>query len=83
MDIVSWIVTGLIIGLLSRFFIPGKNIESIIVTIVLGIGGGLIGGYLGREMGYETESGVDFNNILMASFGAIATLIVFRLLKRI
>ena len=45
MGIISWIVMGLIVGLLARFVMPGKDPRGPIITRLLGIGGGLLGGY--------------------------------------
>ncbi len=45
-QIISYIVVGLIVGVLSRFFYPGAVDLGWIATILLGIGGGIVGGYL-------------------------------------
>ena len=43
---VWYVVVGLVIGLLARLFLPGKQSMNIFWTIILGIAGALIGGYL-------------------------------------
>ncbi len=47
MGIVTWIVLGLVAGLLAKIVMPGKDPGGIIVTILLGIAGALVGGFVG------------------------------------
>jgi uncharacterized membrane protein YeaQ/YmgE (transglycosylase-associated protein family) len=51
MNILAWVVFGLIIGALAKLVMPGKDPGGIIVTILLGIAGSVIGGFIGRAMG--------------------------------
>lgn len=46
MQIISYIVVGLIVGVLARFFYPGAVDMGWIATILLGIGGGVAGGFV-------------------------------------
>jgi uncharacterized membrane protein YeaQ/YmgE (transglycosylase-associated protein family) len=46
LQIISYIVVGLIVGVLSRFFYPGAVDMGWIATILLGIGGGIVGGFV-------------------------------------
>ena len=73
---------GLIVGLLARFIMPGKERGGIIITILLGIGGALLGGYLGSELGVGTVSGFDIRSILIATGGAILILLLFKLIRK-
>ena len=45
MGIISWIVFGLIAGILAKLIMPGKDPGGMIVTILIGIAGAMIGGY--------------------------------------
>lgn len=45
-NIVGAIISGLIIGILARFFYPGEVDMSLLATILLGIGGSLFAGLL-------------------------------------
>ncbi len=82
MGIISWIVLGLIVGLLAKFFMPGKDPGGIIVTILIGIAGAIIGGYLGRLLGIGDVKGFDLTSLLLALGGSILLLIVYRILKK-
>jgi uncharacterized membrane protein YeaQ/YmgE (transglycosylase-associated protein family) len=81
MGIITWIVMGLIVGLLARFVLPGKDPHGIIITILVGVGGALLGGYLGTQLGLGTVHGFDLRSILLATGGAVIILIIFRLLR--
>ena len=80
--VLTWVVLGLIVGLLARFIMPGRQRGGLIITVLLGIGGALLGGYLGSALGIGTVSGFDIKSLLIATGGAILILLVFRLLRR-
>jgi len=82
MGIIYWIVMGLIVGLLAKFIMPGRDPKGIIITILLGIGGSLLGGYLGTQFGIGSVTGFDLKSILVATGGAILILVVFRMFRR-
>lgn len=82
MGILSWLVVGLIAGLLAKFIMPGKDPGGIIITILLGIGGGFLGGYIASKLGIGSVGAIDLVSILIATAGAILILIIYRALKR-
>jgi uncharacterized membrane protein YeaQ/YmgE (transglycosylase-associated protein family) len=45
-SIFSWIVCGLVVGLIARFLVSGRQALSLPMTVVLGIAGALVGGFL-------------------------------------
>ena len=51
MEILGWILFGLVIGALAKLVMPGRDPGGIIVTILLGIAGALLGGFVGRALG--------------------------------
>jgi uncharacterized membrane protein YeaQ/YmgE (transglycosylase-associated protein family) len=76
MSILGWILFGLVVGILARFLMPGRDPGGFVVTIVLGVVGALLGGFLGRSVGwYQEGEPVGF---LMAVLGAIVLLAVYR-----
>jgi uncharacterized membrane protein YeaQ/YmgE (transglycosylase-associated protein family) len=80
MGIVSWIVFGLVVGIIAKLLMPGKDPGGFIVTMLLGIAGALLGGFIGRAMGYygpEQSAGW-----LMSIGGAILLLLVYRVMVR-
>jgi len=78
MGILSWIVFGLVVGIIAKLLTPGKDPGGFIVTILLGIAGALLGGFIGRAMGFygPTQSA----GWLMSIGGAIVLLLLYRLL---
>jgi uncharacterized membrane protein YeaQ/YmgE (transglycosylase-associated protein family) len=65
-DILVFILVGLVVGILARALLPGRDPIGIIGTILLGIVGAVIGGYLFGAVFGETE-GVDWiGSILVA-----------------
>lgn len=44
--IIGWIVFGLIVGLLARFIVPGRQALGFIGTVLLGIAGSFAGGFV-------------------------------------
>lgn len=82
MGVISWIVMGLIVGLLAKFVMPGRDPQGFIITIILGIGGALLGGYIGTQIGLGSVTGFNFKSILIATGGAVVILAIFRAFRR-
>ncbi len=82
MGILSWIVMGLIVGVLAKFFMPGKDPGGFIVTTLIGIAGAFVGGYIGSFLGLGTVTGFNLGSLLLAIGGAIILLILYRVVKR-
>jgi uncharacterized membrane protein YeaQ/YmgE (transglycosylase-associated protein family) len=80
MGILSWILFGLVIGIIAKLLMPGRDPGGFIVTILLGIAGALLGGFIGRAMGfYGPTEGAGW---LMSIGGAILLLVIYRMLVR-
>jgi uncharacterized membrane protein YeaQ/YmgE (transglycosylase-associated protein family) len=76
MGILGWIIFGLIVGLVAKLLMPGRDPGGFIVTIILGIVGGVVGGFIGRAVGwYGPNDPVGF---VMAVIGAIILLVIYR-----
>lgn len=55
-NLLGFLIVGLIVGALGRLAIPGRNPMSWGVTLLVGIGGGLLGGLVGLLLGFEEPS---------------------------
>ena len=76
--VIGWIVFGLIVGLIAKLLMPGRDPGGFIITMLLGIAGAVIGGMLGRTLGwYGPNEGAGF---LMSLLGAILLLVLYRML---
>ena len=82
MGILSWIVMGLIVGLLARLIMPGKDKAGIIITILLGIAGAFIGGFIGSLLGLGSFTGFNLVSVLLAIGGAVLLLLLYRAIKK-
>ena len=79
-QVISYIVVGLIVGELSRFFYPGPVPLGMIGTILLGIGGSFVGGFLGRMVGGGSSGPLQPAGLVGSVIGGIVLIFVTRLL---
>jgi uncharacterized membrane protein YeaQ/YmgE (transglycosylase-associated protein family) len=75
--ILGWIVFGLIVGIIAKLLMPGKDPGGFIVTTLLGIVGAVLGGFAGRALGLYGPT--DSAGIFMSIFGAIVVLLIYRM----
>jgi uncharacterized membrane protein YeaQ/YmgE (transglycosylase-associated protein family) len=77
MDILLWIVFGLVVGIVAKLIMPGNDPGGIFLTIILGVVGAMLGGWVGRVMGLYREG--EAAGFLMAVVGAVIILGLYRL----
>jgi len=82
MGILTWIVLGLVAGVVAKMIMPGRDPGGIIITIVIGIAGAIIGGFIGTQLGFGGVSGFDLRSLAIAVGGAVLLLFLHRMLKR-
>jgi uncharacterized membrane protein YeaQ/YmgE (transglycosylase-associated protein family) len=82
MGILSWIIFGLIAGVLAKLFMPGKDPGGFIVTILIGIAGAIVGGFIGDLLGFGTVTGFNLRSFFVAIVGAMLLLLIYRFLKK-
>jgi uncharacterized membrane protein YeaQ/YmgE (transglycosylase-associated protein family) len=73
---------GLIVGLLAKLIMPGRDPGGLIVTVLIGIAGAFLGGFIGSYLGFGAVTGFNVGSILLASGGAVLLLILYRVIKR-
>ncbi len=80
MGLIGTIVIGFVVGVLAKFFHPGKDDLGFIMTTLLGIGGSLVATYGGQAMGiYRAGETAGF---IGAVVGAVGLLVVYGFVKR-
>ncbi len=80
MWIVGVIVIGFLVGLLARFFMPGKDRMGFVLTTLLGVVGAFVATVIGQTMGfygYGQPAG-----FIASVLGAMAVLVVYRMVQR-
>ena len=80
MGILAWILFGLVVGIIAKLLMPGRDPGGFIVTILLGIAGALLGGFLGRAMGFYGAN--ETAGWLISILGAILLLVLYRVMVR-
>jgi uncharacterized membrane protein YeaQ/YmgE (transglycosylase-associated protein family) len=74
LNILWAIIAGLIIGLIAKAIVPGRQNIPLWLTIVLGIVGALIGNWLAAVFGVRFTGGIDWIRHIL-QIGAAAVLI--------
>ena len=82
MGILSWIILGLVVGVIAKFLMPGKDPGGIFITIILGIAGALGGGFISERIGFGSITGFDLRSLIIAVGGSIILLAIYRAVKR-
>jgi len=82
MGLLSWLVLGLVVGVIAKFLMPGRDPGGFVITIILGIAGAFVGGFIGSRIGFGTVSGFDMRSLMIAVGGAIILLAVYRIFKK-
>lgn len=81
MGVISWIFMGLIVGILAKVLMPGKDPGGFVVTILIGIAGAFVGGYISSFLGMGKVDGFNLGSIAIATLGGILLLFLYRLIK--
>ena len=82
MGILSWIVLGLVAGILAKLLTPGRDPGGIIVTIIIGMIGAIVGGFIATTLGFGGVSGFDIRSLVIAVAGSVLLLLGFRMMRR-
>jgi uncharacterized membrane protein YeaQ/YmgE (transglycosylase-associated protein family) len=92
MNILMWILVGIIGGTIARLLMPGGrsgfvkavltfDLGGLIVTILLGIAGALLGGFLSIALGLGNGvNNFDIGTIFLSVVGAVILLVAYHLL---
>jgi uncharacterized membrane protein YeaQ/YmgE (transglycosylase-associated protein family) len=78
--VIGWIVVGLLAGAIAKWIHPGPDPGGLIMTVLIGIAGGLIGGFLGNLVGLGP--GGTIWNLALATGGAVLLLAGYRMIRR-
>ena len=86
MNILAWIVLGLIAGAIAKAIYPGRQGGGILGTILLGIIGAFVGGTLGTFLSTGTlqlaATTFSIPGIALAVLGAIVAIFIWNAINR-
>ena len=78
--VIGWIVFGLIVGVIAKLLMPGRDPGGFIITALLGIAGAVLGGFIGRALGFYGPG--EAAGFLMSTLGAVVLLFLYHKLRR-
>lgn len=76
MGIISWILFGLIVGVVASWIMPSRL--GLLGDIIVGIAGAFVGGWIYRFFGHAGVTGFNIPSMLCALIGAVVLLWVLR-----
>jgi uncharacterized membrane protein YeaQ/YmgE (transglycosylase-associated protein family) len=79
MDLITWLIVGLVAGVLASLVMGGVGLVG---DIIIGIVGAFVGGWLFRQLGVATPFGGLAGTIFTAFIGAVVLLAILRLVRR-
>ena len=81
MGILTWIIVGLVAGVLASMVVGGGY--GLLGDIIVGIVGAFLGGWIFTKMGWHTPFGGLAGTIFVAFIGSIVLLLLLRLIRRL
>jgi uncharacterized membrane protein YeaQ/YmgE (transglycosylase-associated protein family) len=80
MNIIGTILIGLLIGIVAKLLMPGKDPGGWVIAIILGLAGSFLAGFLGRSLGwYEDGEPAGF---IFSVVGAMLLLFLYRVFTK-
>ncbi len=80
MELLGWMLVGLIVGLLARLLLPRRVAAGPVLLILIGIAGAMLAGFLGRALDlFEASDPVSY---AAAGIGALLLILIYRLVLR-
>jgi uncharacterized membrane protein YeaQ/YmgE (transglycosylase-associated protein family) len=72
-----WMIfVGLLVGVVAKVLLPGRDPGGAVVTILIGIAGSVIAGFLGRSIGWYTDG--QAAGFIASVLGSIVLLLLYR-----
>ena len=82
MGLLTWILVGLVAGLVAEFLLGGgpggMGLRGLVITVVLGVVGAIIGGFISTSLGYGDVTGFNVRSLVIATGGAILVVLVWQ-----
>jgi uncharacterized membrane protein YeaQ/YmgE (transglycosylase-associated protein family) len=78
MDIIAWIVVGIIAGFLAKSVVPGEGPGGVLGDLIVGVIGAILGGWLFNYFGHIGATGLNIWSIVVAFVGGVVLLLIIR-----
>ena len=73
-------IIGLVIGIIAKFLMPGKDPGGFIITAILGIVGSFVATWIGQKLGWYQEG--QSAGWIVSIIGAIILLLIYRMFTK-
>jgi len=80
MNLILVLLFGLVVGVVARLIVPGREPGGWITSIVLGVLGSFVGGWMGRVLGVAGEG--QMAGFVMSVVGAVVLLLGYHFIVR-
>ncbi len=80
LHLIGWVIFGLIVGIIAKLLVPGRDPGGFVLTAAIGIVGALLAGWIGRAVGWYGPN--DNAGFLMSIVGAVILLAIYHALFR-
>lgn len=80
MGVIAWVLFGLVVGIIAKLLMPGRDPGGFIITILIGIAGAVLGGFIGRAVGWYGPN--DSAGWIVSILGAVVLLFLYRMIAR-
>lgn len=78
MSLIGTLIIGLLVGIVAKFLMPGKDPGGFIITIALGVAGAFVATFLGQRLGFYRADEVA--GFIGAVVGAVILLLLYRMI---
>lgn len=82
MNIISWILFGLVVGIVANALDPNPNRGGVLGAVLLGIAGALLGGFVANLLFGISVTGFNLTSFLVAIAGSLLLLFLGRAFRR-
>lgn len=82
MGILSWIILGLLAGLIAKAIRPGSDPGGWIVTILIGMLGAVVGGWIGSAIGWGPVNEFSLRTLLLSVGGSVIVLWIYAMIRK-
>lgn len=76
MNVIAFIIIGLLAGLIARALVPGRQPMGILATTLLGIVGSLVGGLVGTVIWQRNQGEFSPGGLILSVAGAVVALLI-------